>query len=71
MRLELIWAVESNSEQFAVKPFKDYLRDFYETWMVENVVGKPSRLDVAKWVDAAWKKISEETIKNGWRKVGL
>ena len=45
------------------KPFKDYLRDFYETWMVENVVGKPSRLDVAKWVDAAWKKISEETIK--------
>ena len=39
------------------KPFKDYVKQCYERFMVQNVTGrKVSRLDVAKWIEEAWEK---------------
>ena len=54
------------------KPFKDYIKDCYERFMVENGDGaKVSRTHVAKWVDEAWNRVSSDTICNTWRSIGF
>ena len=32
---------------------------------------KASRLDVEKWVDEAWNKVTSETISNMWGSIGF
>jgi len=50
------------------KPFKDGMRELYEEWMAQPGDSKKvTRLLVAQWVDIAWSKITEESIRNGWR----
>ena len=44
------------------KPFKDYVRQSYEEFMVENNGRKSTRLDVAKWITSAWNKIQTASI---------
>ena len=40
--------------------------------MVENIEDKKAiRLDVAKWVNEAWEKISSQTITNTWPSIGF
>jgi hypothetical protein len=53
------------------KPFKDYVKQEYEKFMVENIEGKPSRLDVAKWIAAGWENVKEESILNTWNSIGI
>jgi transposase-like protein len=54
------------------KPFKGYVRDKWEEFMVNNVENrKAQREDVAKWIEAAWEKVTVETIRNTWRSVGF
>ena len=52
-------------------PFKTAVRECYEDWMRDNPEGRPARVDVAHWVDKAWQRVSPDTIRHGWRKVGL
>jgi hypothetical protein len=52
-------------------PFKSYAREEFENWMLTNLSSRhPTRAKVASWVNTAWKKITEETIKNTWKSVG-
>jgi hypothetical protein len=52
-------------------PFKYYARKEFENWMLINLSSRhPTRGEVASWVNTAWKKITEETIKNTWKSVG-
>ena len=52
------------------KPFKGYVRDAYENWMVANPHGtKVKRQDVAQWFWTAWERLSETTILNTWNLV--
>ena len=54
------------------KPFKGYVKDCYEEFMVANEDGVViRRLDVARWVDLAWAKVTVTSILNTWNKVGL
>jgi len=54
------------------KPFKGYVMECYERFMVNNVSGtKATRLDVAKWVEEAWEKVSVNTICNTWSSIGF
>jgi hypothetical protein len=39
--------------------------------MLTNISSRhPTRVEVASWVNTAWKKITEERIKNTWKYVG-
>jgi hypothetical protein len=52
-------------------PFKSYAREEFENRMLTNLSSwHPTRGEVASWVNTAWKKITEETIKNTWKYVG-
>ena len=55
------------------KPFKDYTRWGFEGFLRsrESHKQKPSRVDVAKWIDVAWKNINVDTIRNTWRHIGI
>jgi hypothetical protein len=54
------------------KPFKDYIKQCYEQFMVQNVEErKVSRLDVAKWIQEAWGRVTIETIHNTWSSIGF
>lgn len=54
------------------KPFKDYTKQCYERFMVDNVDAKKvCRLDIAKWTEEAWNKISVDTIRNTWTSIGF
>ena len=54
------------------KPFKGYVKESYEQFMVDNTEGrKASRLDVAKWVEDACNKVTPETICNTWTSIGF
>jgi hypothetical protein len=57
------------------RPFKYYYEemsyDFVREWTAKNVPGekpKPSRQDVAKWIQSAWSMISSDTIVRTWRR---
>lgn len=52
-------------------PFKVYVRSCYEEFMLRNDGKKPRRIDVARWISEAWKKVSVETICNTWTRVGI
>jgi hypothetical protein len=52
-------------------PCKSYAREEFEHWMLTNLSSHhPTRGEVASWVNTAWKKSMEETIKNTWKSVG-
>lgn len=53
------------------KPFKNYIRESYESWMRDHLGAKVQRPDVATWVDEAWYRITGETIVNTWRTIGF
>ena len=53
------------------KPFKGYVKESYEQFMVNTEGRKASRLDVAKWVKDAWNKVTPETIRNTWTSIGF
>lgn len=54
------------------KPFKDYIKQCYEQFMMQNVEEKKVvRLDVAKWIREAWERVSFETIRNTWSSIGF
>ena len=40
--------------------------------MVQNVEGrKVSQLDVTKWIQEAWERVTTETIHNKWSSIGF
>jgi len=54
------------------KLFKDHYWSQQLLWQIdiyENT--KPKRQDVAKWIEAAWEKVSVESIKNMWKSIGI
>ena len=53
------------------QPFKDYVKQSYEQFMVENNGRKSTRLDVAKWITSAWEKIKTESICHTWESIGI
>jgi len=53
------------------KPFKDYVKQSYEEFMVENNGRKLTRLDVARWIASAWEKIKTESICHTWESIGI
>jgi hypothetical protein len=53
------------------KPFKGYLQDDFERWMITNGSRcKPIWAEVAQWIPIAWSKVTRETIVNTWNSVG-
>ena len=53
------------------KPFKGFVRNAYEDWMVAHPHGtKVKWQDVAQWVWTAWLRVSQSTILNTWNAVG-
>jgi hypothetical protein len=47
------------------KPFKQYLRELNVAWMVAHGEGeKPTRLDIANWIQVTWDQVSVSTILN-------
>jgi hypothetical protein len=58
------------------KPFKDYLREQYEDWIINNQheytragnIKKPSIRLICEWILKAWNQISEESIRKGFKK---
>ena len=54
------------------KPFKHFVQQEYELWMVANQDGvKPGRSDIARWVFNSWERVTAETIRNTWNLIGL
>ncbi len=54
------------------KPFKGYLQEEQLWWIVVQPQGhKPTRLDVARWIQAACQKVTIETITNTWQSINL
>jgi hypothetical protein len=53
------------------KPFKQYGREEFESWMVSNGSRKnPTRAEVSQWIKLAWNKVMTETIVNTWKIIG-
>jgi hypothetical protein len=53
------------------KPFKQYLRNEFEIWMVMNGSHNRSiRVDIYQWIALAWSKVTRETIVNACNGVG-
>jgi hypothetical protein len=53
------------------KPFKQYTRDEFESWMVSNsLCKKPTRGEVSQWIKIAWDKVTTATIVNTWKSIG-
>lgn len=53
------------------KPFKDYVKQEYEQFMVTQEGRKAKRLDVAKWISKAWNSISADSIQHTWSSIGI
>jgi DDE superfamily endonuclease/CENP-B N-terminal DNA-binding domain len=54
------------------KPFKDYLRDEYDRWQEgADAFDTPDRTDVAKWIKNSFDQLTQSSIRNTWRKVGV
>ena len=56
-----------------IKPFKDRVRKYWSEWMSEKnnfaqKPGKPTYLDVCKWVACAWENLNAGTIVNSFNK---
>ena len=58
------------------KPFKDNMKNHWDAWMKEGVheftkskkMKRASYSTVCHWIVQSWKNVSEETIKNGFKK---
>ena len=53
------------------KLFKDYVKQSYKEFMVENNGRKLTCLDAAKWIASAWEKIKTESICHTWESIGI
>lgn len=54
------------------KPFSDYIRQQVDGWQVKHAFdAKPRRQDVSHWIKMAWLEVTEATITNTWRRIGL
>jgi hypothetical protein len=54
------------------KPFKQYLKHQSTAWLVDQPANtKPSRVDIANWVHAAWTQVTVPTMTNTWHAIGL
>jgi hypothetical protein len=53
------------------KPFKNYLSNEFDAWLVENMHRKPKRNDVATWIKKSWDEVRVQTITNSFRRAGL
>ena len=53
------------------KPFKNYIRNSFEDWLVANSDAKPTCRDVDKWIWDSWNDIKQETIKKSWKRCGF
>eukprot|EP00474_Spongospora_subterranea_P006971 CRZ07429.1 hypothetical protein [Spongospora subterranea] len=53
------------------RPFKVYLSDEFNKFVIDNPAKNPSRQHVAMWISHAWKNLKAETILNTWRHVGF
>jgi hypothetical protein len=55
-----------------IKPFKDHYHSQQLQWQINNYENnKPKKQDVAKWIEAAWEKVTVESIKNTWASIGI
>ena len=52
------------------KPFKNYVRNEFYDWLVNNNHCKPKRYDVATWIKGAWDTMTEDIMKNSFRGSG-
>ena len=53
------------------KPFKGYMRDQFEQFMISYANRTPHRLEVSHWVVNSWEQITTSTILNTWRPIGI
>ena len=59
------------------KPFKDYVQDETDDWMVNNfneiteAFPSPSRQDISRRVLSSWNQISPTNIINTWKHIGM
>ena len=52
------------------KPFKSYVRQAYENFMIGNIENrKVRREDIVKWIETGWEKVKVEKITRTWAKV--
>jgi len=53
------------------KPFKNHYRQQLH-WQINNDENaKPKRHDVANWIQAAWDRVTVESIRNMWNSTGI
>jgi DDE superfamily endonuclease len=52
------------------KPFKGYIRDEFDDWLVANSGKKikPTRQVVSNWIRSAFNSVSKATLDNSWRR---
>ena len=53
------------------KPFKHYLAESHNQFLLHNNNRVPKRWEVSQWITSAWKEVTRETIVNTWRKIGI
>ena len=54
------------------KPFKGYVREAYENFMIGNPENKKvQREDIAQWIHIGWEEVKVETITKAWNNVGI
>ena len=54
------------------KPFKNHYRSQQLRWQINNDENaKPKRHDVANWIQAAWDRVTVESIRNTWNSIGI
>ncbi len=52
------------------KPFKDYIRQESTTWKIQHAHGtKPTREDIAHWIQHSWDRVDVDTITNTWQSI--
>jgi hypothetical protein len=54
------------------KPFKEYYYELQNNWIISHAEGqKPTRLDVATWVNTAWNSFTVQSITNTWESINF
>ena len=54
------------------KPFKQHVQDTAIMWTIANQdTAKPTRVNMARWIEQAWNRITATNITNTWNSVGL
>jgi|LakMenEpi03Aug12_release.lakeMendotaPanAssembly.Ray.scaffolds.fasta_scaffold240978_2 transposase-like protein len=55
-----------------IKPFKDYYYELQNNWIISHAEGqKPTRLDVATWINTAWNSVTVQSITNTWESINF